>query len=38
MNIINQIAPDNVDTIKISEVNGGLGMQTITIPEMFIAV
>ena len=32
MNIINQIAPDNVDTIKISEVNGGLGMQTITIP------
>ena len=32
MNIINQIAPDNIDTIKISEVNGGLGMQSVTIP------
>ena len=32
MNIINQIAPDNIDTIKISEVNGGLGMQSVTMP------
>ena len=32
MNIINQIAPDNIDTIKRSEVNGGLGMQSGTMP------
>ena len=32
MGIIDQIAPESVKTIKISEVNGGLGMYSLTFP------